>query len=96
MYGCFLQALQVLLGWKRINSDPIKNRMQEHELFLYLVEKALRRLRFSQFIALLEAAVFVKKDDETPHQHLLRVDLAFETFCSDWEMSKDGPTRVCT
>ena len=41
-YGCFLQPLQVLLGWKRINGDPVKSRMQEHELFLYIVEKSLQ------------------------------------------------------
>jgi len=31
-YGCFLQPLQVLLSWKRINDDPVNNCMQEHEL----------------------------------------------------------------
>jgi len=40
-YSCFLSALQVLLGWKRINGDPVQSRMQEHELFLFIVEKAL-------------------------------------------------------
>jgi len=39
--------------------------------------------------------MFVKKDDETPQQHLLRVDVAFVTFYSDCEMSKDEPSRVC-
>ena len=69
--------------------------MQEHELLFYLVEKTLHRLRFNHFIAISEAAVFVKKDDKTPQQHLLQVDLAFVTFYSDWEMSKDEPSRVC-
>jgi len=92
MYVCFLQALQVLLGLKRINGDPVKNRMKEHELFLYLVEKNLRRFRFNQFIALVEPPVFIQKDDETPQQHLLRLDWAFVPFYSDWEMSNDEPS----
>jgi hypothetical protein len=73
----------VLLGWKRINGDPVKNQMQEHELFLYLVEKALRRFRFNRFIALAEPSVFIQKDNEIAQQHLLRFDDAFVTFCSD-------------
>ena len=91
-YGCFLQALQVLLGWKRINGDPVKSRMQEHELFLYIVEKALRCLRFQRFIDHSEATVLSNKQDESAKYHLLRLDEDFSTFCNDAEMSNDEPS----
>ena len=94
-YGCFLQPLQVLLGWKRINGDPVKSRMQEHELFLYIVEKSLRRLRFQRFIDHSEATLLSRKQDESAKDHLLRLDENFATFCKEAEMSNDEPTRLC-
>ena len=87
-----MQPLQVLLGWKRINGDPVKSRMQEHELFLYIVEKSLRRLRFQRFIDHSEATLFSRNQDESAKDHLLRLDENFATFCNDTEMSNDEPT----
>jgi len=60
-YGCFLQPLQVLLSWKRINGDPVKSCMQEHKLFLFLVEKALCCIRFTQYIEATESFPFLGK-----------------------------------
>ena len=42
MYGCFLQAFQFHLGYKRICGDPVKRNVQGHESFLYLVDNVLR------------------------------------------------------
>ena len=69
--------------------------MQEHELFLFLVEKALRRLRFMQYIEATESSVFEASINETPREHLLRFDKSFKAFCENTEVSDDEPTRVC-
>jgi len=93
-YGCFLQALQVLLGWKHINGDPVKSHIQKYELFLflYIAEKTLRCLSFQCFIYHSEATVLSSKQDASAKCHLLRPDEDFSTFCNDTEMSNAEPT----
>jgi len=73
----FLQPLQVFWGWTHISGNPVKSRMQEHDLFLYIVEQALRCFRFQHFTDHSEATVLGRKQDESAKDHLLRVDENF-------------------
>ena len=81
--------------WKSINGDPVKSRMQDHKLLLYIVKKALHRLGFQRFIDHSEATVLSRKQDESAKDHSLRMDENFSTFCNDAETSNDEPTRLC-
>ena len=49
-YGCLLQAFQVHLEQNRINGNPPKRNAQAHKELLGLVEEAMRRFIYAQFL----------------------------------------------
>ena len=93
-YGAFLQPFQVHLGWKKINGDPTKNKIQPHEQFMWIVYDALRRHRFDQFIKYMKYEQFTKQENELPKDHLLRLDELYSNYCNTLEQSTDQPTKV--
>ena len=64
MYGSFLQAVQVHLKVKGINGEAI-NKVQKHEDFLLLVDRAIRRHRMRKFLSQLDPGVLVSSDGES-------------------------------
>eukprot|EP00984_Skeletonema_dohrnii_P009331 scaffold3571_cov78-Skeletonema_dohrnii-CCMP3373.AAC.3 len=93
-YGAFLQPLQVHLGWKKINGDPVKNKIQPHEQFMWIVYNALRRHRFDQFIKNMNGGEFKRQENVSTKVHLLRLDKMYSNYCNTLEQSMDQPTRV--
>ena len=94
-YGCFLQAFQVHLGWKRINGDPSKRNMQGHELFLSIILRALRTHRLTCFIQSCSDDEFDSTNDLTPREELIRVEELYSAYCDELETSSDEPSRLC-
>eukprot|EP00986_Skeletonema_menzelii_P013053 scaffold7400_cov122-Skeletonema_menzelii.AAC.2 len=92
-YGAFLQPLQIHLGWKNINGDPVKNKIQPHEQFMWIVYNALRRHRFNQFIKNSQEQ-FTRQERETAKDLLIRLDVAYQKYCVGLEQSPDQPSRV--
>ena len=72
--GCYLQAIQVHLGYKRVSGKPEKKEMQTHEELLRTNQSAVKCVRFTQFIQLADENSFQRVADETNVQWIKRVN----------------------
>ena len=94
-YGCYLQALQCHLGWKRITGNPEKKNPQLHHKFLLVDDTALRRHRLCQWKDSCNGSILIVKPGESQRETLLRIDRNYEKYCIDLETSLDEPSRAC-
>lgn len=94
-YGCFLQAFQVHLGWKRINGNPAKRNIQGRELFLSIILRALRTHQLTYFLQSCSDYEFDKNCDFSSLDDLIRLDELYSTYCNKLESSMDEPSRLC-
>ena len=92
-YGCFLQAFQVHLGSRKLTGNPVKKNMQGHELFLFVVEQAIRTRRFDCFLSSCNEKAFAIEGSKL--ERLRKLDELFNEYCKYWETCPDEPTRVC-
>ena len=92
-YG-YLQAIQVHLGYKRVNGQPAKKWMQTHEQLLLVNYNALQTYRFKTFIDNSDIALFTRKPNETKLSWMERVDAGYLAYCCTLEDSDDEPCRV--
>ena len=95
MYGSFLQPIQVHLGVKGLNGDPVKRGVQKHENLLLLVAIGARRHRFACFLKIVgEAGCIPGSATANRRVELLKIDELYREFCVAQETSDDEPTRI--
>eukprot|EP00956_Cyclotella_meneghiniana_P000542 scaffold602_cov23-Cyclotella_meneghiniana.AAC.2 len=86
-YGGFIQAVQALLGSKRVKMDPTKGSWKEHKLILRKMTYALEKLRIETFLA-------QGYDDECDGD-LYVMQEKYKDFCLSMEKASGSKTRMC-
>ena len=92
MYGSFLQPIQVHLGIKGLNSDPVKRVVQKHKNMLLLVALAARRHQFNRFLK--QWTVDSANDSLPKIEFLMQTHRAYLSYCITQEDCEDKPTRI--
>jgi hypothetical protein len=90
-YSGFLQAFQCHLTQKGITGDPVK-KMQHHEKFIHIVDRAHRRVRMKRYLAEHVSRDFSRLEGETQSDFILRQDNLYLVWCDDWNEGLDEPT----
>ena len=94
-YSCYLQAIQVHLGYKWVSGQPAKKEIQTHEELLRTNQSAVKRFCFTRFIQWADENSFQRVANETNVQWIKRVNELYTT-CKQWKNHPDEPTKMIT
>ena len=95
-YGCYLQPIQVHLGYKRVCGQPEKKEIQTHEELLHINQSAVKRVRVTRFIEWADKNYFQRLANETNVQWIKQVNELYATYCKQWETHADEPSKMIT
>ena len=68
--------------------------MQKYEAFLYLVNKAHRRVRMDRYLSTCDPDRFVILPLELQHGFMVQMDELYNTWCNSWNDGLDEPTLI--
>jgi hypothetical protein len=94
-YGGFIQAVQALLGAKRIGADPTKGSWKEHKVIVRKMYLVLMRVRMERFMIDVGHEFLKTSADRAEDDVMWDLQKKYDEFCVEMEHCKCSKTRYC-